>query len=377
MFKIDFSFTFAFYSWPKIIYLMNRRKFKKAFKRLYYLPFNKNFLKYLLNKFKHFWFKATKSLNVAYPSTIMLELTNRCNLACTICPREYEYGKKMNQGQMDINQAKKIIDEIAPYLDSIGLTGMGETFLYNDLPEIVDYIKNKNKGIIISVSTNAVLPNFIDKVKKVIDKIDTIQISIDGLNDIYNSIRINSNFEILNKNIRQLAPLCKNTSTDLMLNMVVTKENYIHMADLVRYAEEVGVNYMDFTLFNLASVTNIPVSYYKFYQSEEFLLAVSELEKAILETNNVIVTNRNFKTDNGFHKCPFPWTHFYITQDGYVPPCCAKPFPQEKNFGSVKQESFIKILNNEDFKAWRQLWFDNKTPKFCEKCHFIDIEPIN
>jgi MoaA/NifB/PqqE/SkfB family radical SAM enzyme len=139
---------------------MNIRRLKKALKRLSKLPKNKHLFFYLKNKAVHFALKITKSTKVAYPSTIMLELTNKCNLSCTTCAREYEYGKQMNQGVMDENQAKKIIDELWCYLDSVGLTGMGETFLYPDIKNMVDYIKSKNKGIIISVSTNAMIPNF-------------------------------------------------------------------------------------------------------------------------------------------------------------------------------------------------------------------------
>ena len=193
-----------------------KRKLKKALKRLYYLPFSKHFLPYLKNKAKHFYFRITNSTKVAYPSTIMIELTNHCNLACTICPREYEYGHNMSKGSMKAEQAKNIIDEVHPYLDSIGLTGMGETFLYRELPEIVEYIKNKNKGIIISLSTNAVVPGFIEKIEKVINKIDTVQISTDGLNDTYNSIRINSDFNLLNENLQLLSKMCRVSSTDLM-----------------------------------------------------------------------------------------------------------------------------------------------------------------
>ena len=139
---------------------MNKRKLRKAIRRLVNLPGGKFFILYVANKIKHFYLKFIKSTKVAYPSTIMLELTNHCNLACTTCPREYDYGKAMDKGNMNAESAKKIIDEVWPYLDSIGLTGMGETFLYKDLQDIVNYIKKKNKGIIISVSTNAVLPRF-------------------------------------------------------------------------------------------------------------------------------------------------------------------------------------------------------------------------
>ena len=355
---------------------MNKRRFKKALKRISQLPRNKYLLLYLTNKIKHVFLKISKSTKVAYPSTVMLELTNLCNLKCTTCPREYDYGKKMDKGNMDLDQAKKIIDEIWPYLDSIGLTGMGETFLYKEIEGIIDYIKEKNKGIIISISTNAMLPNFIEKVSAFVNKIDTIQISIDGLNEVYDSIRINADFKSLDQNLRALTKMCCNTNTTLMLNMVVTKENFFQMPALVDYAEEIGIDYMDFTLFNLASVTDIDQSYYNFYKSPEFLDVLPKLESTIKNSKKVSVTNRNFKTENGFQKCPFPWTHFYICWNGFVTPCCAKPFPLELNFGSVFKDKLINILNNSKFRNWRKLWFKNSTPDFCNKCHFIDIDAI-
>ncbi len=350
---------------------MNQRKFRKALKRLLNLPKGKYFLLYAINKIRHLWLKHTKSTSVAHPFTIMLELTNHCNLACTTCAREYKYGKEMDKGNMDIEKAKKIIDEVWPYLDSIGLTGMGETFLYKELGEIVDYIRNKNKGIIISVSTNAVAPDFINKFKNLIGKIDTIQISIDGLNEVYESIRGKANFNTLDKNLRTLVSMAKNSTTDVMLNMVVTKENYHHMPLLIKYAKELNIKYVDFTMFNLAAVTNIEPTYYSFYQSENFRKVLNELEQTIQNSPEVFVNQRNFKTDKSFRKCPFPWTHFYICWNGYVPPCCAKPFPKELHFGNVFESTVMEVLNSGKFKEFRNLWYKNTPPSFCKKCHFI------
>lgn len=355
---------------------MNKRKLKKAVNRLLNLPRGKYFVLYATNKVKHFYFKYTKSTQVAYPSTVMLELTNLCNLACVTCPREYDYGKKMDKGKMNLESAKQVIDELWPYLDSIGLTGMGETFLYNDIEQVVDYIKSKNKGIVISVSTNAVLPNFIQCVTPLVGKIDTIQVSIDGLEEVYDKIRLKSSFKILNENLISLVKLASVTHTDIMLNMVVVKENFNHMPLLVKYATKIGVKYLDFTLFNLASVTDIDQSYYDFYQSNEFKLVVDDLENEIKQSPQVLVTERNFNTENSFQKCSFPWTHFYISWDGYVPPCCAKPFPKELNFGNVKQSTVMSVLNSNGYKDFRNLWYANKAPDFCKKCHLINIKPI-
>ena len=351
---------------------MNKRRINKAINRLLNLPKNKYLFLYVRNKINHIYLKLTKSCKVAYPSTIMLELTNHCNLACTTCPREYNFGKAMDKGSMTVDQAKKIIDEVWPYLDSIGLTGMGETFIYKDIEEIIDYIKQKNKGIIISVSTNAMLPNFIEIVSKLVNKLDTIQISIDGLGDVYESIRHKASFDILDKNLQHLVEISKGTETTLMLNMVVTKENFFQMPDLVKYAERSGIKYMDFSQLNLAAVTDIDSSYYEFYRSKEFLNAISELEVACNDSKNVI-TNYNFKTETGFQKCPFPWSHFYICWNGFITPCCAKPFPKELHFGNVFENKVIEVLNSKDYFIFRELWFKNKTPDFCNKCHFTSL----
>lgn len=161
-----------------------------------------------------------------------------------------------------------------------------------------------------------------------------------------------------------------------MLNMVVTKENYVQMPLLVSYAEEIGIKYLDFTLLNLAAVTNIERSYYDFYQSSDFNNVISKLEEKINQTPQVEVTERNFRTNNSFQKCPFPWTHFYICWNGFIAPCCAKPFPKELNFGNVHEENVLNVLNSKNYRSFRHLWHENITPDFCSKCHFIDIEPI-
>ena len=154
--------------------------------------------------------------------------------------------------------------------------------------------------------------------------------------------------------------------------MVVTKENYFQMHELVKYANNLGIEYLDFSQLNLAAVTDIDSSYYGFYKSKEFLIAIEELEVEKYKSANVI-TNYNFKIETGFQKCPFPWSHFYICWNGFIAPCCAKPFPKELNFGNVFEKKVIEVLNNKDFYAFRKLWFENKTPDFCHKCHFTSL----
>jgi radical SAM protein with 4Fe4S-binding SPASM domain len=353
---------------------MTRRKFYKALKRLKYIPGGRNLFKYCWNKISHYARNILVSKHIVHPATVMVELTNHCNLHCITCAREYEFGKQMALGHIDFDLFKSIVDQVYPYIDSIGLTGLGEPLMYKHLPESLAYIKSKNKGIITSISTNANLPQAPQIIGKIKNHIDTIQVSIDGIGEVYNQIRKNGDFDKLRNNLIEIVKITENTQIDIMFNMVVMKENYFQMADILEFANEIGVGFVNFTLFNLASVTNIPIQYYEFYQSDEFKTEFRRAETEAAKYTHIEFTTWDYRTKSGFRKCNFPWTHFYFTWDGFLAPCCAKPFPKELNFGNLNNKSLMDCINSDGFKQFRQMWLENKTPDFCKKCHFIDLK---
>lgn len=352
---------------------MKRRRLHKAIKRIRHHPKGINLLKYLFNKAYHLWLNMAGSTRVAMPSTIMLELSAHCNLFCSICPRDHTYGHNMDMGFMELEKAKQIIDQTWPYLDSIGLTGMGETFLYPYLEELVDYIRSKNKGIVISVSTNAMAPKTMYYAHNLKNKIDTIQVSIDGIGEAYDKIRKGSDFQNFSLNLKNLSQVLKGTKTDLILNMVVTSENYFQMAEMLKFAYRYEIHYVNFTMFNLAAVTGIGSEYYNFFLSEEFLTQKQKLKQAEIKYPGIETTFWEKNPKKGFKNCPFPWTHFYICWNGEIPPCCAKPFPKEMSFGNTFEKPLKQILNQGRYLNFRQFWQTDKTHPFCQRCHFIDL----
>ncbi len=352
------------------------RRLKKAVVRLKKLPGGVDFLKYSLNKLHGAWLHTIKSTKVAHPSSLMIEVTNQCNLACITCPREYAYGDEMAKGFMKMDMMKKVIDEAYPYVDSIGLTGMGETFMFKKLPEIVDYIRAKNDGIIISISTNAHLPISVSMVEQLADKIDTIQISIDGTYDTYETVRLKSNFSFFMENVRQIIEICRGKRATCTFNFVAIKENYFNMAEMVALAGELGVEYVNVTPFNVASITIYDKKYYDFFYSEAFITELKRAKDEAKKYKNLTFSTWDIEAPKGFRKCDLVWSHFYISWDGYSTPCCAKPFPKQLNFGSVFEDGLMNCLNAPDYRKFRAMWYKNETPDFCKNCHVIDLDPI-
>lgn len=90
---------------------------------------------------------------------ITIELTDRCNLRCSYCPKSYGIG--IESGDMDFGLFKKIVDDAHKLIEihNVCLVGFGEPLLYPYLVEAIDYIKKKDSQIKVSITTNGVLLN--------------------------------------------------------------------------------------------------------------------------------------------------------------------------------------------------------------------------
>ncbi|MDR3715362.1 MAG: radical SAM protein [Puia sp.] len=357
-------------------YKLNRRRLKKIYNRLKNLPRGVNFFKYTFNKIDGFLLKAAKSTKVPFPSSIMLEVTNHCNLACITCPREYAYGDAMDKGTIDSGSMYKVIDEVAPYIDSIGLTGLGETLLYKKLEETLRYIKEKNKGIQTFISTNAHIPNADVYIEKMAPYLDTVQISIDGVHKIYETVRAKSDYSAFIETTKKIAAVCKRHGVAVMFNFVAIKENFRQMKDVVEIASGLGIGHLNITPVNLAGITAWGADYYDLFYGDDFKNEIKQAYEAARRSGTVNLTIWDIKKKNEFKKCHLPWNHFYVSWDGWMTPCCAKPFPKELNFGNVFQTSLMRCLNSKEYRAFRQMWYDNTTPDFCKKCHVVDLKPL-
>jgi radical SAM protein with 4Fe4S-binding SPASM domain len=357
-------------------YKLNKRRIKKIVNRIRKLPGGINFFKYGFNKLNGFWLKTTRSTKVPIPSSIMLEVTNHCNLACITCPREYAFGDAMAKGTIELDKMKKIIDEVGPYIDSIGLTGLGETLLYKKLEETLRYIKSKNKGIQTFISTNAHIPGAENYIERLVGLLDTVQISIDGIGKTYETVRLQSDYNFFADMSRKIVEVCKRNNIAVMFNFVAVKENYTQMKGVVQLAAEIGVPFVNLTPVNIGSITTLDTSYYDLFYGDDFKNELKQAFDLSKQSGTVELSIWDVKKKNEFKKCHLPWNHFYVSWDGYMTPCCAKPFPKELNFGNVFETSLMQCLNSSEYRQFREMWYRNETPDFCKKCHVVDLKPI-
>ncbi len=142
-----------------------------------------------------------------FPDRITVELTNRCNVSCTFCPRQ---SVDMKIGYMSMELYKKIVDEAAKHLPvKLVVFFRGESLLHPQFIECVEYAKKRGIGP-IQYATNA-----FEMTKDMADKlletgIDFISFSLDTLDpEIYRKSRLCGNLDVSRDNVIYLSKKCE------------------------------------------------------------------------------------------------------------------------------------------------------------------------
>lgn len=116
-----------------------------------------------------------------FPSRVLLEMTSRCNLNCTMCPRQNLQREKVD---MEPGVFKKCVDELDKAgIDGLWLYNIGESILHPDFPELLDYVSSKNNLGPIWHSSNG-----------------------QELNEYYSSLIINSIIVFMNMSVNAVTP---------------------------------------------------------------------------------------------------------------------------------------------------------------------------
>ena len=121
------------------------------------------------------------NVNKLVPSTLEIELTNRCNLKCDDCPHSI-----LKREECDIRKEifTTVIDSFSNSVQYLVFSGFGEPALHPDLFELIHLAKEKNI-LSVCLETNSTL---LDKpfINALIDnKLDILTINIDALNSFY------------------------------------------------------------------------------------------------------------------------------------------------------------------------------------------------
>ncbi len=181
-----------------------------------------------------------------YNFFVQWHLTERCNLRCRHCyqqvaPEDLDL-REIRQGVDNIKNATEgwaasYAVEISP---SFHFTG-GEPVLRTDLFDILDYVRSQ--GFSISLMSNGTLikPEVARRIRDA--GVQDVQVSLDGLEAVHDSIRGKGSFKRALTGIENLLA----EEVDANVNLTLSKLNAEQIEGLVNLAKEMGLSAVSFS----------------------------------------------------------------------------------------------------------------------------------
>jgi hypothetical protein len=261
----------------------------------------------------NYWFK--KRTIVGYPPyRVWIEPTNKCNLACVMCPNRDL--PESGLGFMDFDFYKSLIDQLIGKVHDVNLHHRGEPTLH---PRIADMIRYANEhGVKVKLHTNATALTP-DLSRALIESgLRLISFSFDGYEaEAYEKIRVRAKFDRTLKNIHRFLELKKSLRADKLRTVMEIME--------------------------LADVPVDPAVKQRF---------ISDLKNRGL--NRLIVKKpHNWAGSVGletcetadFSPCTFPWHALVVLWDGRVG-SCPHDFFAEVIYGDSRIEPVLSHFNS-------------------------------
>ena len=191
-------------------------------------------------KLKNYQTNGIKSYDKVHPVYFMIDLTNRCNMACKYCLREgdeYTTTKKISKSTV-----KKICDYILTYCrqnneDKITIQPWGGERLLekNTIFEIQDYLTANGINPCISIESNGVLLSD-ELIEELYKRNIWTSISIDGPKQIHDQQRVFRNgkptHSIVEKNLLKLRD---KYAGQISVIATLTKKSYKYVRDIIYY----------------------------------------------------------------------------------------------------------------------------------------------
>lgn len=181
-----------------------------------------------------------------WPAHIEFNLSNSCNLQCVQCHGGLSSSIRIHREKLPALPTvydDQFFEDLVPFITharSIQVAG-GEPFLGPETLRLWDLLIEHGQHADIAVVTNGT--QWSKRVQRIIDALPmVITVSIDGITkDVYESIRIGSNFDDVLVNIERFLDYTRRVDTWMSFNFCLMVQNYQDFGDLLLFADARGI----------------------------------------------------------------------------------------------------------------------------------------
>lgn len=190
-------------------------------------------------------------LKADFPSQIIMDITEVCNLACTHCPHP-DFAKSEHYGGRHLDPAlnEKMIEEVRKHgqgkTQYIRYTSNGEPLVHPNGYEMIQSAVD-HSGVYVTMTTNGKIMNE-KRTQKLLDSgVHMIDISIDAFKpETYAKIRVKGNLDVTRGNVLRLLEWVRESKskTKVVVSFVEQPQNTDEVQDFESYWKDAGANYV-------------------------------------------------------------------------------------------------------------------------------------
>jgi MoaA/NifB/PqqE/SkfB family radical SAM enzyme len=319
------------------------------------------------------------------PVCLYLEVTNRCNLLCTTCPRTYE--ELEPAADMDWGLFTSIVDQVPDLVRAV-LHGVGEPMLVANLARMVSYLKDRSVHVLFN--TNGTVLSERNGRALIEAGLDELRVSLDASNrESFKAIRGRDYFGRIIRNVRAFRELqAREGRTRPLVSLWLTglRETVEQLPAFVKIAAEIGVKevYLQrLVFFDGAAIGKARPDQALFERLTEREAAHLREAEDLARSLGVTFGASGAASEPGlslkgsgdgapWSLCRRPWSLMYFTANGRALPCCIAPFSQHGydnyTLGDAGRQSLSEIWNGSAYRDFRAALLSDQPPKCCANC---------
>ena len=295
----------------------------------------------------------------SWPINMMIELTNYCNLKCSVCPVGIGNLKRQPEA-MEPALFERLMNEVGPYLLTASLWGWGEPLLHPQLSSILRIAQTQK--VTTFLSTNG--QNLNDE--KVLHALANypptfLIVALDGITDETNSLyRVGAKVNLALDGIHRLAQMKAERGSELPilhLRYIAMRHNEHELPQLREFAAD---NQFDILSIRTLAIIDAPDD------THLELIPCDERYRAYGYENNKRIKRTDFICEKAF---TFP----AVLADGTII-ACDQDYNAQQSYGSIADgTSFADVWWSRQAAKIRKTIRNNPDEfSFCRNCPFKD-----
>lgn len=287
-------------------------------------------------------------LTADFPSQVMVDVTEVCNLACIHCPHPtFVESEHYAKRKLDPELNKKLVDEVREFgqgaTNYIRYTSNGEPMAHPAWADMLEYAA-KNSGVTVTLTTNGKIMNE-KRVERLLDTgVGVVDISLDAFHpETYAQIRKKGDLNVTGANVRNLLKRVRERGEDtkVIVSYVEQPLNQAETGEFEKYWKDQGCSYV----------------------------VIRRLHSCSGAKGNLAEERREKNKAVGRRPCLYPWERIVLNAQGNLTFC-----PQDWVHGSIvtdfRKTTIREAWQGEFYQGLRRAHHTNDYTgfSFCGQC---------